>query len=364
MPLSNFKPSAYNEQLEHKVGQLKSAFAALGAPDAEIFASSDSHYRMRAEFRIQHIDGEPQYVMFRKDGDRKAVVIDDFPVACKPIAQLMQPLRTALSASETLKHRLFQVEFLSGLSGEVLVSLIYHRPLDEDWEREARALMETFSIGIVGRSRKQRLVLSKPYITEILQADGERFTFRHYENSFTQPNAGVNEKMISWACRQIQQASDDLLELYCGCGNFTLPLSRYFNKVLATEVSKTSTQAARENCELNAIHNIEFARLSAEEISQALQGVRPFRRLSHLELSDYSLNTVFVDPPRAGLDDFSRQFVGGFERILYISCNPDTLLRDLAHLCQNHRISSLAFFDQFPYTTHMECGVYLEKNPV
>ncbi|MBB3046558.1 tRNA (uracil-5-)-methyltransferase [Litorivivens lipolytica] len=364
MPLSNFKPAEYRAQLQQKVDRLKPAFAELGAATAEVFSSSETHYRMRAEFRIQHIDDEPQYVMFRKDGDRKAVVIDEFPVACKPIAELMQPLRRAIAQSDTLKRRLFQIEFLSGLSGEVLVSLIYHRPLDEDWEREARALMEQFSIGIVGRSRKQRLVLAQPYITETLNADGQAFTFRHYENSFTQPNAGVNEQMISWACKQLPKLSDDLLELYCGCGNFTLPLSRYFNKVLATEVSKTSTQAAKENCTLNDISNIEFARLSAEEISQALQGVRPFRRLAHLDLADYQLNTVFVDPPRAGLDDFSRTFVGQFKRILYISCNPETLLRDLEYLCQNHHIRSLAFFDQFPYTTHMECGVFLEEKSV
>lgn len=361
MPLSNFKPTEYRAQLQQKVDSLQPAFAELGAPGAEVFASSETHYRMRAEFRVQHIDDEPQYVMFRKDGDRKAVVIDDFPVACKPIAELMQPLRRAIAQSDPLKRRLFQIEFLSGLSGEVLVSLIYHRPLDDDWEREARALMEQFAIGIVGRSRKQRLVLAQPYITETLNADGQAFTFRHYENSFTQPNAGVNEKMISWACNQIQNAPDDLLELYCGCGNFTLPLSRYFNKVLATEVSKTSTRAAKENCELNAISNIEFARLSAEEISQALRKVRPFRRLSHLDLDNFQLKTVFVDPPRAGLDDFTRDFVSGFEQILYISCNPETLLRDLSHLCQNHHIRSLAFFDQFPYTTHMECGVFLER---
>ncbi|WP_372747689.1 tRNA (uridine(54)-C5)-methyltransferase TrmA [Litorivivens sp.] len=362
MPLSDFNPANYNELLKEKVARITPEFQALGAPEADIFPSAPDHFRMRAEFRIQHIDGEPRYVMFRKTGDRKAVVIEHFPIACERIANVMEPLRQAIAQSEALTHRLFQVEFLSGLSGELLVTLIYHRPLDDAWQQAAQTLMEAFSISVIGRSRKQQLVLNKAFITETLHADNRDFTFRHYENSFTQPNARVNEQMISWACKQVSGArDDDLLELYCGCGNFTLPLSRYFDKVLATEVSKTATRAAIENCEINAISNIEFARLSAEEISQALKKVRPFRRLAHLDLDDYKLNTVFVDPPRAGLDDFTREFIGGFERILYISCNPVTLARDLMYLCQDHHIQSLAFFDQFPYTTHMECGVFLER---
>lgn len=364
MPLSTFKPAAYQEQLTKKIELLNPAFQALGAPEAEVFASEPSHYRMRAEFRVQHIDDEPQYVMFQKGGERKAVVIHDFPVACRPVSELMQPLREAIARSEILKRRLFQIEFLSGLSGEVLVSLIYHRPLDEAWQVEAEALGKSFSISVIGRSRKQKIVLGNEFITERLHADKREYCYRHYENSFTQPNAKVNQAMISWACRQVQSADADLLELYCGCGNFTLPLSRYFTKVLATEVSKTSTRAAQENCELNGVTNIEFARLSAEEISQALQGVRSFRRLSHLDLAEYRLKTIFVDPPRAGLDDFTRKFAAAFDRILYISCNPATLLHDLSVLCQNHHISSLAFFDQFPYTTHMECGVFLESKTV
>lgn len=363
MPLSDFQPEYYDTLLSDKADQVRKPFAQFTALEPAVFPSSPSHYRMRAEFRIKHIDNEPHYVMFRKDSPKEAHIIETFDVACPAIAEVMQPLRKLIAASDELKRRLFQVDFLSGLCGDILVTLIYHRPLDDAWQTEANKLRETLSLKIIGRSRKQKLVLDQDYITETLQADGQRYQFRHYENSFTQPNARVNEAMISWACSQVSSlgSNTDLLELYCGCGNFTIPLSRYFQNVLATEVSKTSVRAAQENCELNGVSNIEVVRLSAEEISAALKGVRPFRRLAHLALSDYQLNTVFVDPPRAGLDDFTRIMVSEFEQILYISCNPQSLLRDLEHLCQNHHVKSLAFFDQFPYTTHMECGVFLQR---
>ena len=109
------------------------------------------------------------------------------------------------------------------------------------------------------------------------------------------------------------------------------------------------------------ISNIEFARLSSEEFTQALEGTREFRRLADIDLASYNFSTVFVDPPRAGLDEGTCKLIERFERIVYISCNPDTLARDLSTLCQTHTLTALALFDQFPYTHHRECGVVLER---
>ena len=170
--------------------------------------------------------------------------------------------------------------------------------------------------------------------------------------------------MISWACSRAAEFGDeagDLLELYCGNGNFTLPLASYFQKVLATEISKVSIKALEQNCELNEISNIAVARMSAEEASSALKGVREYRRLAHVNLDEYDLKTIFVDPPRAGLDDFTRSLAGEYQNIIYISCNPKTLARDLQQLSATHTVSHFAFFDQFPYTDHMECGAILKR---
>ena len=86
--------------------------------------------------------------------------------------------------------------------------------------------------------------------------------------------------MIEWACERATGLAGDLLELYCGNGNFTLPLSLHFDEVIATELSKTSIRAARENLAENTIGNVEMIRLSAEEVTEAMQGKREFRRLA------------------------------------------------------------------------------------
>ena len=102
-------------------------------------------------------------------------------------------------------------------------------------------------------------------------------------------------------------------------------------------------------------------RLSAEELTQALNGVREFRRLDNIDLDNYKFGTVFVDPPRAGMDSDTCELVHRFDRVLYISCNPETLAQNIRQLSDTHRIVKCALFDQFPWTDHMESGVLLER---
>ena len=204
-------------------------------------------------------------------------------------------------------------------------------------------------------------MLDRDFVVEKLHVNGRDWTFQQVENSFTQPNAGINEQMLSWALACTAGIGGDLLELYCGNGNFTLPLASQFDKVLATEIASSSVKSAQYNMAANAIDNVTVARLSAEEFTQALNGVREFRRLRGIELASFDCRTIVVDPPRAGLDPATEQLVSGYQYILYISCNPDTLAGNLQTLCKTHRIAKLALFDQFPYSHHMESGVWLVK---
>jgi tRNA (uracil-5-)-methyltransferase len=155
--------------------------------------------------------------------------------------------------------------------------------------------------------------------------------------------------------------SSDLLELYCGAGNFTIPFATLFNKVLATEISKSSINAAKTNMALNGVSNVEFVRMSVEEFVSALDGVREFRRMKDIDIKSYNIDSIFVDPPRSGMDEYSCRFSARYETIVYISCNPETLYRDLEILTQTHDVVSMALFDQFPYTHHVEMGVKLLK---
>ncbi|MGA4473546.1 tRNA (uridine(54)-C5)-methyltransferase TrmA [Ectopseudomonas chengduensis] len=356
-----FDPATYDAQLAEKKARLVELLAPFAAPEPAVFDSPREHYRMRAEFRLWREDGQRHYAMFAPGDKHTPILLDDFPIASLRINELMPRLRAAWQASEALSFKLFQVEFLTTLAGDALITLAYHRPLDEAWQAEAEHLATELNVSLVGRSRGQRLVIGRDYVEEELNVAGRSFRYRQPEGAFTQPNGRVCEKMLGWAYDVLGERDDDLLELYCGNGNFTLPLATRVRRVLATEISKTSVNAALANLADNGVDNVELVRLSAEELTQALNEVRPFRRLAGIDLKSYEFGSVFVDPPRAGMDPDTCELTRRFERILYISCNPETLAANIAQLSDTHKVTRSALFDQFPYTHHMEAGVLLER---
>ncbi|MCL1076238.1 tRNA (uridine(54)-C5)-methyltransferase TrmA [Shewanella dokdonensis] len=364
MDIEAMVPERYNEQLEVKRQLLQQSFAEFAPPPLEVFASTPEHYRMRAEFRVWH-DGDDLYFCVYDPQNKQPVRCDQFVPASRLINEMMLALVTELKPNPTLRHKLFQVDFLSTMSGEILVSLLYHRQLDSNWQTQALAMKQRlsaqFHVDIIGRARKQKIVLERDFVTEQLEVNGQRYLYKQVENSFTQPNAGVACKMLQWAQDCTRNSKGDLLELYCGNGNFSIALAQNFDKVLATELAKPSVESAQYNIAINKIPNLQIIRMSAEEFSQAVTTDRQFRRLAGIDLSSYHCNTIFVDPPRAGLDQQTVGMVQGYDNILYISCNPETLKNNLEPLCQSHRISRFALFDQFPYTDHIETGVLLER---
>lgn len=353
----------YEGQLSHKLSSVKEMFSPLYTGEITLCPSPSEQYRFRAEFKIYHDDGGISYAMSRLDR-QGALKIERCSIVSPHIAAVMERLLIEISDLE-IAHKLFGVDFLASGEGEVTLSMLYHKPLDEQWQSRARELEKRLGVYVIGRSRKQKLILSQDYVTEKLHINGREYRYIHIENSFTQPNPRVNEQMIEWSLSQVGGIGGDLLELYCGAGNFTIPFASQFDRVLATEISKSSIHAAKQNMALNGVENIEFVRLSAEEFTQALDSVREFRRLEGLRVSDYHLKTLFVDPPRAGLGEEPCTFAARFDHLLYISCNPETLYRDLEILSQTHTIDAMAAFDQFPYTHHLEMGVKLtKKGPV
>ncbi|MEP0355109.1 tRNA (uridine(54)-C5)-methyltransferase TrmA [Paraglaciecola sp.] len=361
---TEINPDTYVEQLQQKYHFVKQEFAKFSMPELETFESDPLHYRYRAEFRLWHDGDELHHVMFDQTTKEKYQV-HNFPPACQLINDVMKDLIAELKINDVARRKLFQIDYLATLSGEIVASLLYHKALGDDWVTEIQTILkklrQSYKLDIIGRAKKQKIVLDKDYATETLTINKQAFTFQQIENSFTQPNAKVNIKMIEWAIDVTKESEGDLLELYCGAGNFSVPLAQNFKKVLATEISKTSVSAAQQNIKDNKIDNLKIIRMSSEEFVQAQQGVREFRRLEGIELEDYDCKTVLVDPPRAGLDAATVDMIKVYKNIVYISCNPETLKHNLDILLKTHSVIRFALFDQFPYTHHTECGVYLQR---
>lgn len=355
---------SYEEQLAFKVQREKERFSNFTSMDFDIIKSNDKNFRNRAEFRIwwdkdENDNHTISYAM--NDFDKNILEIDSCQIVSPHIQEIMPKLLDLVKKEKELENKLFAVEFLGSTTNDLLVTLIYHRKLDDSWNELAKKLEHELNIKIIGRSRKQKVILTNDLISETLNINNQDFKFEYQEGGFTQPNTNVNIQMIEWVLNNINSSDKDLCELYCGGGNFTIPLSTKFSKVLATEISKTSIKSALRNCALNDVSNIQFIRMSAEEFVQGLQGVRTFERLKDVNLKDYNFDTIFMDPPRAGLDDVTRALAKDFDQIIYISCNPETLHRDLFELTKTHKIVKFGLFDQFAFTNHIESGVILKR---
>jgi tRNA (uracil-5-)-methyltransferase len=360
-PKDSSAESIYQHQLESKRILTTQEFSEFGVHTLETFASTPQNYRMRAEFKAWHKNGQIHYGMFGGEKNRSVYALEEFSPGSATMQTLMMPLLAEINANELLGKKLFQVEFLTSSQNDAVITLIYHKPLTDAWLEAATKLSQLLLTPIVGRSRKQRLIISRDYVEEKFTVAQRPFIYHQLEGAFTQPNANVCEKMLNWAAKNTKTLGGDLLELYCGNGNFTLPLSQNFRQVLATEIAKSSIDSALKNCQLNNIKNINFVRMSSEDISGAFNKVREYKRLKHLALDSYNFSTVFVDPPRAGIDSATLEFMQRFANILYISCNPFTLKQNLQQLTNSHQVVKMALFDQFPYTEHRECGVLLSK---
>jgi len=351
---------SYEEQLKFKIKEQKARFENLTNIKFDIIKSAKQNFRNRAEFRVV-FDKENKKISYAMyDFQKNIIPISSCSIVSLKISKVMQQLIDMLNSDDILSFKLFSIEFLSS-TNDLLATLIYHKKLDEVWEQKAKEIEKALNIKIIGRSKKQKIVLSSDFICQTLNILNQKFKFIYKENSFTQPNTTVNVQMIEWVLKNTQKSNKDLCELYCGSGNFTIPISQKFNKVLATEISKTAIKSALKNFDLNNTQNITFVRISALEFTQALENKRIFNRLKNIDLKSYDFSTIFLDPPRSGLDDTTRNLAKNFENIIYISCNPQTLCKDLQTLIKTHNIIKLAFFDQFAYTKHTECGVILKK---
>ena len=374
----DIRPASYDDELREKTAQARAWFGPALLPAStptETFESARESFRMRAEFKIWHDGPRTYYAMCDSDAPKDPVEIVDFPMASERIRELMPLVLKEVTATETLRRKLFQANFLTTTTGDAVVSLLYHRQLDDAWRAEADAMRTRLGIDVIGRARKQKLTLDKDFVVERVRVDGFRdlVSYKQLEGSFTQPNAGIAAQMLAWArsaavsddpnvdVSSTSTSTRDFLELYCGNGHFTIALAPLFRKCLATEISKTSVSAAQENMRENGIENCVIARLSAEELCDALDGGREYTRLKDIDLTSYDLQTILVDPPRAGMGESVSKFCTRFDRIVYISCNPETLARDCETLCQTHDIKRFAVFDQFPYTPHLESGALLVK---
>ena len=188
------------------------------------------------------------------------------------------------------------------------------------------------------------------YIYDIL---GD-YTFKISPNSFYQVNPVQAELLYNKAIEMAKLKKDEILfDLYCGIGTIGIFASPYVKKVYGIEIVEQAIQDAKENAKTNGIQNIEFLAGDVEKVFTNL-----------IEKKQIFPDVIIVDPPRKGLD---KNTINNFlaiepKKIVYISCNPATLVRDLKMLEEKYHVEKMQPVDMFPYTSHVECISVLKLN--
>lgn len=357
-------PQEYDVQFDEK---LKKFLELFSTKDHHIkkFISPPSGFRARAEFRL-HTENDKIYLSMNSYGKNNRVKITSCPILLPHLQDKLEQLLIIINANPNIRHKLYGVKILGSLSGESLITLIYHKKLDGNWQQIASQVAQELKCSIIGRSKGEKITLGKDFVNETLLINHQKISYIQEEGRFSQPNPYINTQMIEFVLSKLpMNMKTDLLEMYCGSGNFTIPLAKRFRKVFATEVVKSAITTLKQNIQNNQISNITSARLSGSETIQAISKERPFFRLKEIDLEEFSFSHIFVDPPRSGIGDIKMlEFIQNFNSIIYVSCNPHSLKEDLQILQKTHKIDDCAVFDQFPYTHHLECILLLApKHP-
>lgn len=315
----------------------------------EVVAAQPWGYRRRARLSLSWQPKTQRLEMgFRKAGDNDIINVTRCPVLVPRLEAILAPLRECLAGLGAVRH-LGHVELVEADNGPLMV-LRHTAPLSHaDKEK-----LERFS-------HSQGIALYLAPQSEILEhvsgespwysSDGLRLMFS--PRDFIQVNDGVNQQMVAHALAWLDiQPGDRVLDLFCGMGNFTLPLARRALSVVGVEGVADLVAKAQENAQQNGLQNVTFFHENLED------------DVTQQPWASQGFDKVLLDPARAGAAGVMRHIIKlSPGRVVYVSCNPATLARDSeALLNAGYQIQRLAMLDMFPHTGHLESMVLFVKN--
>lgn len=313
----------------------------------EIVADEPWGYRRRARLGLSYQPKTERLEMgFRKASSSDIVDVKRCPILVPHLEALLPEVRICLSGLDGVRH-LGHVELVMANNGPLMV-LRHTAPLS----KKDREKLERFS-----HSHDLALFLAPQ--SEILEqvtgeapwyaSNGLRLTFS--PRDFIQVNDGVNQQMVAKALAWLDvQKSDRVLDLFCGMGNFTLPLAQEAASVVGVEGVEALVAKGQENARQNGLQNVTFFHQNLEEdVTQ-----QPWAK--------QGFDKILLDPARAGAPGVMAHIIKlAPKRVVYVSCNPATLARDSeALLSAGYQIQRLAMLDMFPHTGHLESMVLFE----
>lgn len=323
----------YERQVTIKEEILKESLQRIGGIEIENLSSltdNEFFYRHRVQFKVSP-DGK---IGFFKEGTREVVPVDGCLIIIEQINNLLLKLK---------EIDLRGAKELHVISGDTISILIKGNIREET----VQAITDS---GVSGIAFENGDSIGKDYIT--LDLEGLKYTVTPW--GFFQGHWSLNKKVVSLILEKLLPLENKkVLDLYSGAGNFSLPLAKQASEVVAIEENPYAIEDGRRNIMINNIRNCLFIQSPVDDIFKDRRKARFFEGRRY--------DITILDPPRPGLSSelCKRLLDLGSERIVYVSCNPSTLARDLKKMKDKYDIESVYMIDFFPNTYHIEAVTFL-----
>jgi 23S rRNA (uracil1939-C5)-methyltransferase len=349
---------AEDKQIEAKQQVLIENLARIGHIEAETILPpmvGDSWgYRRKGRLSVRHVEKKGKTLVGFREIDSRFVADLSVCHTVIPALGTRLPELSALVDSLDAKRTIAQIEFIAGDGPVALIFRNLEALSDSDNEKLKLFAMESGFAVFLQPGGVNSVVPLWPLETHLEFAIPKydiRLAFKPLD--FIQVNAALNQKMIDQAIAMLDpQAGERVLDLFCGLGNFTLPLARTAASVVGVEGEAGLVARARDNAVLNGLTNAEFY---AADLA---------KDLSSESWMQQGFDKLLLDPPRAGAAEVLAQMpLKNIRRIVYVSCHPASLARDAGFLVKErgYKLISAGVMDMFPNTAHVESIALFEK---
>lgn len=360
----------YEYQLKVKENQVKETLTRIGGFSdfsvETILSDDDLGYRNRVNYPLGVSESGAIKAGYYRQGSHQIVNINQCPIQddrlnplLAEIKQDLQKLQIPIYDEKTRKGALRHLCFRIGKNtGEILLTLISAQVSNAVIEKQAQIWLQRYPelVGVCLNHNPKAtntifgkdtdLLAGRLYLREIFAG----LTYHLRPETFFQVNTNVAEALFNRVLTQLNlQGNEIVIDLYCGIGTFTLPIAKKVKQVIGVESYNLSIEQANRNAEINEIENVKFILGESEIIFPEI---------------DEKPDLVILDPPRKGCQPqvIETLLTVKPQKIVYISCHPATLARDLQQLCQNgdYKLTFVQPGDLFPQTPHVETAVILE----
>ena len=314
----------YQDELEYKVNNVIDIFKRNEIDIKPNIIKSDNRYGYRNKITLQVSNG---IIGLYEEDSNKIVDVDKCLLASDKLNEIIDIIKKNINVNKCNKIVIrdtyygIMIIFYGSVSNEEVIKYLGKKV-----------------VSIYTYDNKYKCIYGEKYLYEMI---GE-YKYRISPDSFFQVNSRtVNKlynKVVEYAIKN--EKKDNLVDLYCGTGTIGIYLSKYFNNIIGIELNKQAVEDAKENAKINGVNNIEFY---AGDVGKIIN-------------DQIKADVIVVDPPRSGLDKRTKDILLKIKanKIVYVSCNPLTLARDIKELDSGYKLWDIALVDMFPNTHHVE----------